>query len=70
MTTRIGALTVFGALVTPITWSSPDPLPVGPPIGGVLWSIVVPAILLAVAVAATVLLYRHFAGRVSSTEVE
>lgn len=38
-------------------------LPASPPVGGVLWSVIVPALLLAVAVGATVLLYRHFAGR-------
>jgi len=64
MTTRRGAVTVVGTVVTATAWASPEPLPVGPPIGGVLWSIVVPAILLAVAAAATVMLYRHFAGRV------
>jgi len=64
MTPRIGVLTVVGGLVTATAWASPDPLPVGPPIGGVLWSVVVPAILLAVAGGATALLYRHFAGRV------
>ena len=39
------------------------PIPADPPISGPLWSVVVPALLLAVAVAATVLLYRHFARR-------
>ena len=37
--------------------------PAEPPFGGVIWSFVVPAILFAVALGATVLLYRHFAGR-------
>jgi hypothetical protein len=37
------------------------PLPAGPPIGGLLWSVVVPAVLFLVAAAATWLLYRHFA---------
>ena len=37
------------------------PLPAKPPIGGPLWSVVVPALLLLVATAATWLLYRHFA---------
>ena len=64
MTTRTGVLSVVGALVTATVSASPDPLPVGPPIGGALWSIVVPAILLAIAGGATALLYRHFAGRV------
>ena len=39
------------------------PIPAEPPIGGPLWSIVVPALLLLVASAATFLLYRHFAGK-------
>ena len=64
MNLRISALTLIGALFAAVLRASPEPLPVGPPIGGVLWSVVVPAILLAVAVVATVLLYRHFAGRV------
>lgn len=38
------------------------PLPAEPPIGGPLWSVVVPALLLLVATVATVLLYRRFAG--------
>ena len=37
------------------------PIPAEPPIGGPLWSVVVPAGLLLVAVVATYLLYRHFA---------
>lgn len=37
------------------------PLPAAPPIGGPLWSVVVPAVLFLVAAAATWLLYRHFA---------
>jgi hypothetical protein len=64
VTTRIGVLVAAGVLVAPTVSASPDPLPVGPPIGGALWSIVVPAILLAIAGGATALLYRHFAGRV------
>jgi hypothetical protein len=36
-----------------------DRLPAEPPIGGVLWSRVVPVLLLAVAIGATFLLYRH-----------
>ncbi len=39
------------------------PIPAEPPIGGVLWSVVVPAALFAVAFAATWMLYRHFAKR-------
>lgn len=41
-------------------------IPAEPPIGGPLWSVAVPALLLVVAVAATVLLYRHFARRGTS----
>lgn len=39
------------------------PLPAEPPIGGPLWSVVVPFLLFLVAFAATWLLYRHFAGK-------
>lgn len=39
------------------------PLPAETPIGGPLWSLVVPALLLAVAAFGTFLLYRHFARR-------
>jgi len=39
------------------------PLPVDPPIGGVLWSIVIPVLLWLVTAGATYLLYRHFAGK-------
>lgn len=64
MTIRTSVFTVVGTLLAVILWASPEPLPVGPPIGGVLWSVVVPAILLAIAGGATALLYRHYAGRV------
>lgn len=37
------------------------PLPVGPPISGPLWTIVIPAILLLVSVAGTWMLWNHFA---------
>ena len=37
------------------------PLPVPPPIGGLFWSYVVPALLLSTAFLGTLLLYRHFA---------
>jgi hypothetical protein len=37
------------------------PIPAEPPIGGPFWSVVVPALLLVGALAATYLLYRHFA---------
>ena len=43
--------------------AAPDPLPAEPPFGGVMWSYVVPAILFAIALGATIFLYRHFAGR-------
>lgn len=39
------------------------PLPVGSPIGGPLWSVVIPALLLVVASVCTLLLYRHFANQ-------
>lgn len=39
------------------------PLPAEPPIDGPLWSVVVPALLFLAALAATWLLYRHFAGK-------
>ena len=39
------------------------PIPAEAPIGGPIWSYVVPAALFAIAFAATFLLYRHFAGR-------
>jgi hypothetical protein len=42
---------------------SAPPIPLDPPIGGPLWSVVVPVALLLVAAAATWLLYRHFARR-------
>jgi len=37
-------------------------LPAEPPIGGMMWSVVVPALLLIIAFGATCLLYRRFAG--------
>ena len=37
------------------------PLPAESPIGGPLWSYVVPALLLGVATLGTLMLYRHFA---------
>lgn len=37
-------------------------LPAAPPMEGPFWSLVVPALLFAVALGATVLLYRRFAG--------
>lgn len=41
------------------------PIPAEPPIGGALWGLIVPALLFFVALAATWLLYRHFARRES-----
>jgi hypothetical protein len=61
MITRIPAIALFGAVAA--HQATPDPLPAEPPFVGVMWSFVVPAILFAVALGATVLLYRHFAGR-------
>jgi hypothetical protein len=39
------------------------PIPAEPPIGGPFWSLAVPALLFLAALAATYLLYRHFAGK-------
>jgi len=36
-------------------------IPASPPIGGAFWTVVVPALLFLVSLAATVALYRHFA---------
>ena len=38
-----------------------DPIPARPPIGGFVWTVIVPAALLAVSFLATWMLYRHFA---------
>jgi hypothetical protein len=43
------------------------PIPAEPPIGGALWSVVVPALLFLTAFAATYFLYRHFAGKDSDS---
>jgi hypothetical protein len=40
-----------------------DPIPAKPPIGGFLWTVIVPAALLAVSFFATWMLYRHFANK-------
>ncbi len=40
-----------------------DQLPAEPPIDGPLWSLLVPALLFAVAFGATFMLYRHFTDR-------
>ena len=37
------------------------PLPAQPPIGGPLWSYVIPALLLLISALGTLMLYRHFA---------
>ena len=63
MTARIAAFTLVGAVIAAVGRAAPEPLPAEPPFGGVMWSFVIPAILFAVAFGATVLLYRHFAGR-------
>jgi hypothetical protein len=63
MTARIAAFALAGVIVGGFVRAAPDPLPAEPPFAGVMWSWVVPAILFAVAFGATVLLYRHFAGR-------
>lgn len=61
MTVQLAAQIVIGTLAAlPV----PDALPADPPMTGPLWSVVVPAILFAVSLGATLLLYRHFAGRV------
>ena len=39
------------------------PIPAESPIGGPIWSYVIPAALFAIAFAATFLLYRRFSGR-------
>ena len=44
------------------------PLDVEPLIGGTLWSIVIPALLLAVSSLATYGLYRHFAGKSAGSD--
>lgn len=40
-----------------------DPLPVASPLGGVLWTWIIPIALFALTSVATWLLYRHFAGQ-------
>ena len=39
------------------------PIPAEPPIGGVLWSLIVPLLVWLVTFGATFLLYRHFSGK-------
>ena len=40
-----------------------ESIPATSPIGGPFWTLVVPAILFSISFTATLLLYRHFAGR-------
>ena len=61
MIARMTAFALVGAAAA--AGAAPDPLPAEPPFGGVMWSYVVPAILFAIALGATIFLYRHFAGR-------
>lgn len=56
---RLAAVGVAAAL----PGAAVDSIPAEPPIGGVWWTVVVPALLFVVAFGATLLLYRHFAGR-------
>lgn len=50
-------------LVSALQTDGIAPLPVRSPIGGPLWSYIVPAALLVVASLGTLMLYRHFAKR-------
>lgn len=62
---RLRCVRAVGALMlaAATAGAQPEPLPATPPAGGVVWSIVVPALLFSVALGATVMLYRHFARR-------
>jgi hypothetical protein len=52
----------FGSVLTAVVQArQPIPLPAESPLGGPLWSYVVPAALLTLASVGTLLLYRHFA---------
>jgi hypothetical protein len=53
----------LATLAASLQSSAVAPLPAETPIGGPLWSYVVPALLLAVAAFGTLMLYRHFAKR-------
>lgn len=53
----------FALFATSIQAGEVTPLPAETPIGGPLWSYVIPAVLLAIAALGTFMLYRHFAGR-------
>ncbi|UCC84303.1 MAG: hypothetical protein JSW46_05070 [Gemmatimonadota bacterium] len=52
-----------GLLAASVQAGTVAPLPAEAPIGGPLWSYVIPALLLAIATFGTFLLYRHFATR-------
>lgn len=52
---------VSGAAGLVLQGAGTTPLPAEPPIGGVVWTVVVPAVLLVGSFVATYLLYRHFA---------
>ncbi len=53
----------LGFLAASLQSGAVAPLPAETPIGGPLWSYVIPAALLAIAAFGTFLLYRHFASR-------
>jgi hypothetical protein len=53
----------LGFLAASLQAAAVAPLPAETPIGGPLWSHVIPAALLAIAAFGTFLLYRHFASR-------
>ncbi len=56
-----GVLAAIAAL-TQLPASAQPQIPAKPPIGGPLWTVAVPAALLAISIIGTWLLYRHFAG--------
>jgi predicted acyltransferase len=58
-----GAFLMLMVGTAAVAQTGPDPLPAESPFGGAIWSHLVPALLFAIAFGATVLLYRHFAGR-------
>jgi len=62
MNMRAAAFALFASAAT-AAQAAPEPLPAEPPFVGAMWSFVVPAILFAIALGATIFLYRHFAGR-------
>lgn len=67
MMVHLGTGIVVGLLVVAAQGGPPQatpgtaPLPVSPPIGGVLWTVVIPALLLLGSFLATYLLYKRFA---------